>query len=201
VARQYADFVYVRPFYEFHFARHVAGLWHETPLSGPHFIRKWERKLFLTLDYTIEAFYCWLIEKATHLTYGYEPANTYAWVDHGDAQRLLEVPHVKIAKQAGAQAYIVDVPRYQEFTNVARAFAERDIHFVEIAGNSQILISVIAPVSWDSTHSGAQLLFSAPVLSYPEEARFVMNCDVASLHSVIHELGAEHVTLEHIYDY
>jgi hypothetical protein len=34
VVREYADFVHIRPFYEFHFARHIAGLWRETPILG-----------------------------------------------------------------------------------------------------------------------------------------------------------------------
>jgi hypothetical protein len=201
VAREYADFVHIRPFYEFHLAPHVKGLWKETRLWGPHPVRKWERKAFLTLDYTVEAFYCWLIEKMTHVTYGYEPSDTYAWVDNTSAAAIQRVPRLKVVKQTGPQAFIVDLPRYQEFTGLSQALAERDIHFVEIAGNSQILVSVLAPQSWDYKSKDAQSLFSTPVLTRPEIKRFVLGCDVRSLHAFLNAMRAEKLSVEHIYDY
>jgi hypothetical protein len=202
VARDYADFVHVRPFYEFHFARRVKGLWSETPLWGAHPIRKWERKIFLTFDYTLEAFYCWLIQKATHLTYGDEPADTYTWIDNASETLLLQLPRVKMVKQVGGpQELIVDIPRYQEFTGVASVLADRDVHFVEIAGNAHITASVVAPQFWHYDHTGAQELFSNPVLTDPELKRVVIGCDVASLHAVLKTLRAEGISVEHIYDY
>ena len=201
VARDYADFVHIRPFYEFRFARHVKGLWSKTPFWGTHPIRKWERKIFLTLDYTLEAFYCWLIQIATHVTYGYEPADTYAWIDNVNESVLRQLPRVKMMKQVGPQALIVDIPRYQEFTSVASVLAESDVLFVEIAGNAHISASVIAPQAWHYDHTGAQELFSNTVLTHPELKRIVMGCDVPSLHGVLHTLREEGIIVEHIYDY
>jgi hypothetical protein len=201
VAREYADFVHVRPFYEYHFARHVSGLWRETHFWGPHFIRKTERKAFLTLDYTVEAFYCWLIEKMTYATYGHEPADTYAWIENADALLFRELPRLKAVKQVGLRAFIVDLPRYQEFTAVSQGIAARNAQFVEIAGNSQITLSVLAPQQWAYKHSGAQQLFSTPLLTHPGTARFVLGCEVTSMHSVLSALGDEGINVEHIYDY
>lgn len=201
VAREYADFVQIRPFYEFRFARQVKGLWSTTPLWGAHPVRKWERKAFLTVDYTFEAFYCWLIQGATHLTYGEEPADTYAWIDDSDATLLQQLPRVKIVKQVGAQEFIVDMPRYQEFTAVASEFADHDVRFVEIAGNSRITISVLAPQSWRYDRPDAQQLFSTPILTRPEWKRVVLGCDVASLSAVIKTLRSDGIGVEHIYDY
>src|ERR1700727_970347 len=73
VAREYADFVHIRPFYEFSFWKRFKGLWTENSLRGKHPLRKLERRTFLSIDYSIESFYCWLIEKATHASYGIEP--------------------------------------------------------------------------------------------------------------------------------
>jgi hypothetical protein len=201
VAREYADFVHIRPFYEFHFARQVKGLWGKTPFWGAHVIRKWERRTFLTIDYTLEAFYCLLIQIATHLTYGEEPADTYAWIDNANETVLQQLPHVKIVKQVGLQAFIVDMPRYQEFSTLAAELADRDIHFVEIAGNSRITVSVLAPQAWRYDRPDAQQLFSAPILTRPEWKRAVLGCDVASLSAVIKTLRSEGVGVEHIYDY
>jgi hypothetical protein len=82
VAREYADFVYIRPFYEFHFAHALKQLWKETPLWGKHPIRKWERKFILSVDYGIEAIYAEAMQVASHLTYGVESGDTYAWLDN-----------------------------------------------------------------------------------------------------------------------
>ncbi len=201
VAREYADFVHIRPFYEFRFAPQVKRLWSSTPLWGAHPVRKWERKLFLTLDYTIEAFYCWVIQAGTHATYGYEPAETYAWIDNANQAILQQQPRVKLVKQAGPQGFIVDIPRYQAFTTIALALAARDVHFVEIAGNSHITISILAPLSWQYGRPDAQQLFSTPILIRPGLKRVILGCDVASLHAVLNTLRSSEVTVEHIYDY
>jgi len=201
VAREYADFVHVRPFYEFRFASHVKGLWSETPLWGAHPLRKLERKVFLTADYAIEAFYCWLIEKATHATYGREPAETYAWIDNADEMLFQQLPSVRKVSQVGPRSFLVSVPRYQEFTSVASSFADRGVQFDEIAGNSQILVSVLAARSWHYNHSDARQLFSIPILTHPEVKRIVLGCDVTSLNAMLHTLEAGGVTVEHIYDY
>jgi hypothetical protein len=179
----------------------VKKLWSSTPLWGAHPIRKWERKLFLTLDYTIEAFYCWVIQAGTHATYGFEPAETYAWIDNANEAILQQFPSVKVVKQTGPQAFIVDIPRYQEFTTIALALAARDVHFVEIAGNSHITISVLAPLSWQYGHPDAQQLFSTPVRTHLGLQRVIIGCDVASLNTVLNTLRSGEDTIEHIYDY
>src|SRR5262249_46337005 len=95
VAREYADFVLVRPFYEFHFAHALGGLWKQTRLWGLHPIRKWERKAILSLDYGLEAIYASILEEASHLTYGVESAETYAWIENTPASLFSKYPHIR----------------------------------------------------------------------------------------------------------
>ena len=200
VAREYADFVHVRPFYEFHFARHATGLWKQNHFWGDHLLRKWERRAFLTIDYSVEAFYCWLIEKATHVSYGYEPDETLAWVD-GDQSSLQQIPRVKVLKQLGAHEFIVSIPRYQEFTTVASNMAQSGVHFVEIAGNSSITFSVVTPGTWSAQELPVQKLFSMPIATRPEVQRIFFRCDVQSLDQVLNAVAPTGTTIEHIYDY
>src|SRR5262249_59737160 len=127
VAREYADFVHIRPFYEFSFWQRLKRFWAQTSWWGKHPVRKWERKAFLTVDYAIEAFYCWLIEAATHATYGYESAETYTWIENVSSQTLAEFPRVRVVKSMGADSYLVIIPRYQEFTTTASGLARRDV--------------------------------------------------------------------------
>jgi hypothetical protein len=201
VARDYADFVHVRPFYEFHFAPRVKELWSQTPLLGHHPVRKWERKIFLTVDYTIEALYCWLIEEATHLTYGEEPATTYAWIEGTSAIPFAEIPRVNVVKKVGEQAYILAIPRYQKFTTVALALASQNVQFVEIAGNSQILVSVLVENSWHLADEHGQVLFVAPVVTNVNSERAVLRCDVADLSPLLNSVQSSGATVEHIYDF
>jgi len=201
VAREYADFVHVRPFYEFHFAKHVSELWRNTHVFGPHSVRKWERKLFLSADYIIEAFYCWVIEELTHVSYGYEPSETYAWVENASSQILQTVPHVTIRSQVGPDAFVLEIPRYQEFTTVTESLARSDVRFVEIAGNSQITLSLLAPKEWDYHDPDAHQLFTTVILSNPEESRMLLVCPVKSLSAAVARLQAGGAMIEHIYDY
>jgi hypothetical protein len=194
-ARAYADFVHIRPFYEFSFWKRLQGLWHETKLWGPHPVRKWERKAFLSIDYAAEAFYCWLIEKLTHATYGVEGADTYAWVENAP-----EHPRVRRIKQVGPQAYIVAMPRYQEFTTVASQIAGQGAHFIEIAGNGRIALTVISGREWTLPPTDCSTLFAADIPTNPDRRRIALSCPVTSLHRVLNDRSRD-VQIEHIYDY
>jgi hypothetical protein len=201
VAREYADFVHIRPFYEFSFWKRFKGLWSETNLWGKHPVRKLERRMFLSLDYSIESFYCWLIEKATHASYGFESADTYAWIENAPEVIFAENPRIRKVKEVGSGAYVVVVPRYQEFTTIAGWLAERDIHFVEVAGNDEILVTAIAPRSWAYNLTAGELAFSTELATAPELRRVAISTPVSSLHVVMNQLQSQGIKIEHVYDY
>lgn len=199
MAKDYADFVLLRPFYEYHFARHIVGLWTQTHLWGPHLLRKCERKAFLTLDYTIEAFYSWLIEKITHVSYGYESDRTYAWIDNADPSALSQIAQLKVVKQVGAHAFVVDAPRYHPFTPLAIQLSQQNAQFIEIAGNSSITLSVLT--TQPSSNDPAQKLFAMPVLTRPGWVRQIVRCNVGSLAAFLNKAPKGGIVVEHIYDY
>ena len=201
VAREYADFVHVRPFYEFSFWKRFKGLWSESQLWGKHPVRKLERRMFLALDYSIESFYCWLIEKATHASYGIESADTYAWIDHASEEIFAQNPRIRKVKQVGSGAYIAVIPRYQEFTTVAGWLADRDVHFVEIAGNDEILVTAIAPRDWAYNLTAGEVAFSTRLATVPESRRVAISTPVSALHRVMNELKNRGIKIEHVYDY
>ncbi len=201
VAKDYADFVHIRPFYEFSFWTRLTALWRQTTLWGPHPVRKWERKAFLSLDYGIESFYTWIIEKATHSVYGVEGSDTYAWVDHAPRDTLAVNPKVKLVQATGPQSFIVVIPRYQEFTEIVSELSRRDVHFVEIAGNENVLLTALVPRPWTYDLSDGEFLFSSDVLTEPELKRIAVLSPVRSLHGVVHNLASRGLKLEHIYDY
>ena len=201
VAREYANFVHARPFYEFSFWKRFKGLWSENTLWGRHPARKLERRLFLSLDYAIEAFYCWVIEAGTHAVYGIESADTYAWIENTPASIFTQNSRIRKVKDVGVGAYIVIIPRYQEFTTVAEWLANRDVHFVEIAGNDEILVTAIAARDWTYDLTVGEAAFSTEVATMPERKRVAIAAPVGNLHTVMNELTNRGISIEHVYDY
>lgn len=203
VAREYADFVYIRPFYEFHFAHALKQLWKETPLWGKHPVRKWERKFILSVDYGLESIYAWILEKASHLTYGAESDETHTWIENAPETLFQEFPRIKSVKQIGPRSFVVIIPRYQEFTDRAIELAKRDVHFAQIAGNDEIMVTVVVPKSWsyELPASDGSVLFTESFLTQQDVKRIAIECPVRSLHSVLDNLSSRGAKIEHIYDY
>lgn len=203
VAREYADFVYIRPFYEFHFAHALKQLWKETPLWGKHPVRKWERKFILSVDYGLESIYAWILEKASHLTYGAESDETHTWIENAPETLFQEFPRIKSVKQIGPRSFVVIIPRYQEFTDRAIELAKRDVHFAQIAGNDEIMVTVVVPKSWsyELPASDGSVLFTESFLTQQDVKRIAIECPVRSLHSVLENLTSRGAKIEHIYDY
>jgi len=203
VAREYADFVYIRPFYEFHFAHALKELWKDTPLWGKHPVRKWERKFILSMDYGLESVYAWILERASRLTYGLESDETHTWIENAPETLFREFPRIKNVKQVGPQSFVVIIPRYQEFTERAIELAKRDVHFVQIAGDDEIMLTIVAPKngSYDLPASNGSVLFTENFLTQPDLKRIALECPVRSLHSVLNFFSTRAIKIEHIYDY
>lgn len=199
VAREYGNFVGVRPFYEFHFAHALKGLWAETSFWGPHPFRKFERKGILTVDYGLESIYAEILEKLSHLTYGSEPTETYAWIENAPESLFQKYPHIRRVKDAGERSYVVSIPRYQEFTELAVSLAHDGVRFVQIAGNSEIVVSAISS-NWSYETPEMHTLFFQEVLTQPGAKRVVLECRVRDLHMVLNDL-AKRAIIEHVYDY
>lgn len=196
VARNYGLFVEDRPFYEFPFFSAFRALWKETSLWGPHLLRKWERKAWLSLDYGIEAVYCGLIRLASHAVYGIEEDVTYALIEHAPGALLSSLPSVRKVNEAGPDSFIVALPRYQKFTDAAGQLLRGQARFLEIAGNSQIMVTAVVPKDWTFQLPAADLLFSSEMLTDPRSKRVTLRVPVADLGAV-----ASRLVIEHIYDY
>jgi hypothetical protein len=206
VAENYAAFVHIRPFYEFSFAHALHGLWSETPFRTKHLLRTLERRAWLTLDYSVEALYCQLIELGTHATYGFEDTTTKAWVDFPpEVKPASFAGRVKIVRELGGNdgenAAIIEVPRYQEFTPAAQMLIKAGVHFHQIAGNQLIVVSAIAPSQWTNSVPDLQVLLLQPLLTNPGKTRVILLCPVPALQTALPRLEADGLMIEHLYDY
>jgi hypothetical protein len=202
VAENYAAFVHVRPFYEFSFAHALHGLWSETPFRSTHLLRTLERRAWLTLDYSVEALYCQLIELGTHATYGFEDTTTKAWVDFPpEVNPASFAGHLKIVRDPGGGEAILELPRYQEFTPAALMLIRAGVRFRQIAGNELIVVSAIGPSQWTNNVPGLQVLLPQPLLTNPGKTRVVLLIPVPQLETILPRLEADGLVIEHLYDY
>lgn len=204
VAENYAAFVHIRPFYEFSFAHALRGLWSGTPLRATHLMRTIERRAWLTLDYSVEAVYCEIIQLGTHATYGFEDTTTAAWIEFSpsdNARAVTPATSFKVLRDLGDHQAIVEIPRYQEFTPAALDLIHHGVRFHQIAGNELIVVSAISSVSWTNRIPNLQLVLAQPLLTDPGNTRNVLLCRVAELHTVLPMLQNQGLKIEHIYDY
>jgi hypothetical protein len=199
-AREYVEFIRVRPWYEFDFARRLRALWADTPYWGRGPLRKWERRYALTTEYLAKAAYGYVIERMTHASYAAEPTVTAVVLDRPPPPEV-SLPELKVLDPAVLQGVLATVPRYAAFTDYARALARAGVEFREIAGNdTEILVSFIVP-----TAGGAgvdeRVLFTEPILTLRGRTRVVVVVPVAHLSRFLRALDRPGAEVEHVYDY
>lgn len=195
-ARDYVDFVRVRPWYEFDFVAPLRALWRQ-PAWGPHPLRKWERRYLLTSEWAVKAAYAALLRWGARSTF-HAPAPTTWTVIEG----LPGAPPdgIHIARRDGSRALAV-LPRYQGFTDASLALARRGARFVEIAGNrGPILVSVVVPAG-APVAAGERVLIRQPILTRPGRERRVLELPVAALSTRLARDDARGIAIEHVFDY
>jgi hypothetical protein len=202
VAQQYVDFIRVDPWYLFDFVTPLKRLWLETPWSGPHGLRKWERRYLLTTEWLLKAGYAWLIKRATGAIY--EPARpvTAVVLSREPAPLPAELNALQRIGAAGSEPVLVTVPRYEAFMAYAQALADQGIDFREIAGNrGPILVSVWQRTGGAPPPAIARQVLTQPILTQPEWERQLVALPVADLAAQLRRWRAAQARLEHIYDY
>ena len=201
VAKAYGDFIHTIPWFEFPFDEKLRGLWAETSLWGPNVIRKWERKFALSLEYGGKSMYARLIRGGNEASFTPQDLEIQVWATGVSEDVLSQEDQIKIIKAIDDEAVIAAVPRYEAFTKIVPRLIEQGVQFVEIAGNDEILITAIAPRYWEYTLTEGELLFTMEILTQPDLQRVAVKTPVESLHSILIDLEASEVKIEHIYDY
>jgi hypothetical protein len=200
VAQEYVDFIRVRPWYEFDFMTRLERLWTQTSLSGPHPVRKLERRYALTTEYLVKAVYGKIIEKATHTAYEKPILTTSVVVEPWPACERVP-PDVALVSQLKEDEALLSLPRYQDFMAPAMALANCGAEFKEIAGNrSVILVSAVGPLG-QAQPLDTEVMIRQPIITQAGKEREVLVIPVAKLASVLRGLHAQGLTLEHVFDY
>jgi hypothetical protein len=201
VAEEYGKFLYTVPWYEFPFGEKLGGLWRRTSLWGTHPLRKWERKLFLSVEYSIKSAYGWVIKKGTKAAYGDQDFEIMLLTGNIPNQVLEQEPRIRVNKQIDESTLLITIPRYKEFTEVISELSQNNIEFREIAGNHEILLTAIAPEEWNAMLKEGTLLFTMKVLTEPNKKRLAITAPVEALRGIVEDLKSQGIVLEHIYDF
>jgi hypothetical protein len=204
VAADYGRFIHTYPWYEYAFASKLKGVWADLPAWGDHAFRKWERKLFLTVEYGFKAAYATLIGLGTHAAYAPQ-AERMRMVMAGRADSLGsgESP-IQVEARLDSAHVLVSTPRYDGFRDAMLAASRVPAHvaLTEIAGNDEILLTGVAPAEWRWRDPRAQVAYALPLASDESRKRIAMRLPVHDLLPVLGALGREgKVVVDHIYDY
>ena len=194
----YAAFLRQTPWYEFPFGDTLRRLWTEPSFGTVSVVRSAERRVALTMEYGVKAGYARLIGMAA----GLAPAKlTIRTVVAGlDSVDLAADPRIAVIERRSDGTTIIDTPRYRAFTEILQGLADRDRTIIEIAGNREIFMTVIASKG-SPPLAGARPLLSAQMQANPGIERRGVTIDTATLTDVLLLLKAGPAKLEHVYDY
>lgn len=201
VAKEYGEFLHMTPWYLFPFREKLQGLWQETSLSGPNLIRKWERKLALTTEYGLKALYAGFTKWGAEATYGGADVEKIDAVTEGFKQEVPD-PDLELIKEIDGNRQLVRITRFEYFSYIVPRLIENGVQFVEIAGNDDILFTLLGPQDADYNFEHGIYLFSLPILTQPGRTRAAINVRVADIGAFLQELkGRNDIQFEHMYDY
>jgi hypothetical protein len=200
-AAEYGAFMHTVPWYEFPFGARIRRLWSDVPLWGPRPIRKLERRAVLTVEYAVKGAYGWLIGLASRRAYGAEDVKIHALVD-GATEAIFQDKRVEKVRRTGDGAYFIRVPRYEAFTETTLALIDTGVRFVDVAGNNDMLVTVLVPASFDESRvPGVAVVARLPILTDSQRHRLALSVPVTRLHEIVRALRAGGATIEHLYDY
>ena len=199
VAQDYARFLHQTPWYAYPFGTTLVRFWRETPLASGSIVRTIERRFALSAEFALKAVYAKLIA----LLAGLSPAElrNRSVVRSVDLDATTADPRVTLVRRLNAQDAIIETPRYGAFTNIVVALARRGDDIVEIAGNHNVLVTVLAPSAYRMTQPGVRELFAIPIQSRPGWQRLGLDVQVTDLSPLIRQLASENAEFEHVYDY
>ncbi len=199
VEQTYADFLYETPWYAFPYGQKFTALWKEVPLWGKHPIRKWERRVALSFGYLSKGAYAWVIGKVTGAAYA--PAELVIYMRTRPLPPGFHDERVEVVQVAHDGSLLLRVPRYGQFTDIMLKLAALKVQSIDIAGNAQIVLTVLAPQGAQVSFPNTTEIFSMPVAIERERRRVALSVPVLQLHEIIRKLQSEQVEIEHVYDY
>jgi hypothetical protein len=196
--RAYSELIYDKAWYEFKFMPWVNKVWSVSNTAESNWLRKMERTLFFTMEFTFKAGYAKLIEWGAKSSYEEPVTDIYLLVSTADT--LVTSPTIKVIREQGDKK-IISIPRWGIFTKTIQEIAGEKLHIMEIGGNDEIIVSILAGKDQQTSFSSGELLYESRVVTKPEHLRLVYLLKVEKLLPFIREARQKDVEVEHVFDY
>lgn len=196
--RAYSDFIYQTAWYEFKFLPWIKKVWIASEKSDASKVRKWERTLIFTFEFSFKAFYSQLIQWAANSAYE-TPANfIYLIVSNVDSVR--ENKNLKIIKRDGDKM-IIAITRWKTFTTEIIKLSNQKVKIHEVSGNNEIAISTIMSKNQEMNSKNTKPLYESRIITDTSLKRNIYFLPVDKLLPFIKEAISKKVIIEHVYDY
>ncbi|MCV3271360.1 hypothetical protein MUB52_07970 [Roseobacter sp. WL0113] len=185
-ARSYASFLQQVPWYRWDFTADAEAL----EAAATDRLRDRERRLALGLEYRAKAAYAQVIAAAVE-TVGAD-ALTLRMIVTGYAGQGEEGLEVIAARDAGLE---VETIRYRALTYLLQDLAARGVNFIEIAGNDDIMLTVISESpTFDAARSSMRRQGYG-------DYRHLVGLKVRDLGARLRRYRQDGIRVEHIHDY
>jgi FAD/FMN-containing dehydrogenase len=196
--RAYSDFIYHTAWYEFDFMLWVKEVWAVSNTAGSNWLRKTERKLLFTLEFSFKAAYARLIEWGAKT--GYEAPVTEIFLMVETSDTISTTSEISIIKEQGNQK-IMSITRWGPFTENIIALSQNDINIQEIGGNDEIVVSVIMKKDKQISFSGLETLYESSIVTDESLTRLVCLIPVNNLLAFLNMVSQQGAVVEHVFDY
>lgn len=195
-AERYATFLRQTPWYEFPFGETLGRFWRETPGFQGSVVRSLERRFALSAEYAVKAAYARLMAQAAALA----PAalTIRSIVDRLDDRDA--VGDIKLIERRADGSAVIETPRYRAFTRIILRLADGESSFIEIAGNDEILLTLLTYgdiPGFPARHK----LFETRLQARPGWTRFGIVVPVRELGGLVRASKRVNAVFEHAYDY
>jgi len=206
VARDYAKLIATKGWYEFPFMHAFEGLWSDVPLTGPGFLRKWERRFALSAEYLVKAAYASIIGAGTAAGYAPDELTRHVvavgWSEPLDAS-LGGNAHFTRARDLDRGYELLTVGRYDPYRDALLALSDHAdcVRIAEINGSEVVTIAGTAPNAW-RTPARTSVVVAYRMPDDPSRTRILLRVQARDLLDALHGLrtGGQ-FQVEHIYDY
>jgi hypothetical protein len=201
-ARELARFERGAPWQQFPFGTRLQQLWASTPFFGPHVIRKWERRVALSVEYLIKATCAAGARLIAATPADKDTARLQAWVG-GTTAAALQANGAEVVSTVGPGSFNVTLPRGDAFTRAAIGLAGSGAKLLDVAGNDEIALtaSVRQPIAATDGPPAGRVLANDPLLTDPAVSRLTLRAPLAKLAEVLAWLNQRGAVVEQLYDY
>jgi hypothetical protein len=196
--RAYSNFIYNTAWYEFKFMPWIGKVWKTSGSNNASWLRKWERTLFFTLEFSFKAFYAQLIGLAAESSYEEPTTDIYLLVS--SEEDIEKINNVTVTKQQGDKK-IIAIPRWGTFTETILDLSSKSIHIIEIGGNDEIVVSCLMNKEKNIEFNKLEVLYRSAVVTNTNQIRLVCILPVNELLAFVQHTKHKEIELEHVFDY